>query len=45
MKDMYQESLWQNRGRPRELYPDASCKDAHVPHDLHVPNCDYGIPT
>jgi hypothetical protein len=40
MKDMYRESLWQKRGRPQELYPDVSSKDAHVPLELHVPNCD-----
>jgi hypothetical protein len=31
---MYRESLWQKRGRPRELYPDVSSKDAHVPPDF-----------
>jgi hypothetical protein len=31
MKDMYRESLWQKRGRPQELYPDVSSKDAPVP--------------
>ena len=30
MKDMYREALWQKRGRPRELYPDISSKDAPV---------------
>jgi hypothetical protein len=42
MEDMYRESLWQKRGRPRELYPDASSKDAPVPPDLPVSNCDCG---
>jgi hypothetical protein len=42
MKDMYREALWQKRGRPRELYPDVSSKDAHVPLELLVPNCDCG---
>jgi hypothetical protein len=44
MKDMYQEALWQKRCRPRELYPDpdVSSKDAHVPPELPVPNCDCG---
>jgi hypothetical protein len=44
MKDMYQDLLWQKRGRPRELYLDVSSKDALVPSDLPVPNCDYGRP-
>jgi hypothetical protein len=44
MKDMYQEALWQNRDRPQELYPDVSSKDAPVPPDLPVPNCDYSRP-
>ena len=43
MQDMYREEFWRNRGRPRELYPDASSKDAPVPPDLPVPNCDYGF--
>jgi hypothetical protein len=42
MKDMYREALWQKRCRPRELYPDVSSKDAHVPPELPVPNCDCG---
>jgi hypothetical protein len=41
---MYQETLWQKRSRPRELYPDVSSKDAPVPSELPVPNCDCGIP-
>ena len=45
MKDMYREVLWQKRGSPRELYPDVSSKDAHVPPDLPVLNCDCGRPT
>jgi hypothetical protein len=44
MKDMYREALWQKRGRPRKLYLDVSSKDAPVPLDLPVPNCDYGRP-
>jgi hypothetical protein len=44
MKYMYWEALWQKRGRPRELYPDVSSKDALVPHELPVPNCDDGRP-
>jgi hypothetical protein len=44
MKDMYREALWQKRGRPRELYPDVSSKDAPVPPDLPVPNYDCGRP-
>jgi hypothetical protein len=42
MKDMYWEALWQKRGRPRELYPDVSSKDAPVPLELHVSNFDSG---
>jgi hypothetical protein len=42
MKDMYRETLWQKRGRPRELYPDVSSKDAPVPPELFVSNCDCG---
>jgi hypothetical protein len=42
MEDMYQEMLWQRRGRPRELYFNASNKDAHVPSNVHVPNCGCG---
>jgi hypothetical protein len=42
MKDMYRKALWQKRGRHRELYPDVSSKDAPVPPELPVPNCDYG---
>ena len=45
MEDMYQEQLLQKRGRPRELYPDASSKDAPVPPNLSVPNYDCGFPT
>jgi hypothetical protein len=42
MRDMYRESLWQKSGRPWKLYPDVSSKDAHVPPDLLMSNCDYG---
>jgi len=31
-------------GRPRELYPDVSSKDAPIPPDLPLPNCDCGLP-
>ena len=41
---MYREQLWRKRGHPRELYPDASSKDAPVPPDLSVPNYDCGFP-
>jgi hypothetical protein len=44
MKDMYREALWQKRGRSRELYPDVSSKDAPVPPELPVSNCDCGRP-
>jgi hypothetical protein len=44
MKEMYRETLWQKRGRPQELCPDVSSKDAPVPPDLVVPNCDCGRP-
>jgi hypothetical protein len=45
MEDMYQELLWQKRGRPRELYTNASSKDAPIPPDLLMPNCDSSRPT
>ena len=32
------------KGRPRELYPDVSCKDAPVPPEEPIPNCDCGHP-
>ena len=44
MQEMFREEFWRKRGRPRELYPDASSKDAPVPPDLPVPNCDCGFP-
>ena len=44
MEDMFREQLWRKWGRPRELYPDESTKDAPVPPDLPVPNCDCGRP-
>ena len=44
MQDMYREEYWRKRGRHRELYPNASSKDASVPPDLPVPNCDCGFP-
>ena len=34
MQEMYREEFWRKRGRHRELYPDASSKDAPVPPDL-----------
>ena len=45
MEDMFREKLWRKQGRPRELYPDESSKDAPVPPDLPVSNCDCGHPT
>ena len=36
---MFREQLWRKRGRPRELYPNESSKDAPIPPDLPVPNC------
>ena len=36
---MFREQLWRKRGRRRQLYPDASSKDAPVPPELPVPNC------
>jgi hypothetical protein len=42
MKDMYREALWRKRGSPWELYPDVSSKDAPVPPELPVSNCDCG---
>ena len=44
MEDMFQEQLWRKRGRPKELYPDEFSKDATVPPELPVPNCDCGRP-
>ena len=34
MEDIFREQLWRKQGRPRELYPDESNKDAPVPPDL-----------
>ena len=34
MQEMFREEFWRKRGRPRELYPDVSSKDAPVPPDL-----------
>ena len=28
MQEMFREEFWRKQGRPRELYPDASSKDA-----------------
>jgi len=44
MEDSYRESIWRKKGRPRELYPDVSCKDAPVPPEESIPNCDCGHP-
>ena len=44
MQEMYREEFWRKQGIPRELYPEASSKDAPVPPDLPVPNCDCGRP-
>ena len=44
MQEIYREEFWRKQGRPRELYLDTSSKDAPVPPDLHVPNCDCGFP-
>ena len=44
MQEMYREEFWRERGRPQELYPDASSKDALVPPYLRVPNSDCGFP-
>ena len=41
---MFREQLWRKRGRPRELYLDESSKDAPIPPELPVPNCDCGRP-
>ena len=40
---MYREEFWRKWSHPRELYPDASSKDAPVPPDLPVPNYDCGL--
>ena len=42
MEDIYREQLWRKWGHPKELYPDASSKDAPVPPDIPTLNCDYG---
>ena len=42
MDSLWRENKWKNR--PKELYPDVSCKDAPVPPALPVPNCDCGKP-
>jgi len=44
MNDMYYENYWNKRGHPRELYPNVSSKDALVPPNLPIPNCDCGRP-
>ena len=44
MEDMFREQLWRKWGRPREMYPDESSKDAPVPPELPVPNYDCGRP-
>ena len=38
MEDIFREQLWRKQGRPREIYPDESSKDAPVPPKLTVPN-------
>ena len=43
MQEMFQEEFWRKQGRPRELYPDASSKDAPIPPDLPIPNYDRGF--
>ena len=45
MQKIFREEFWQKRGRPRELYPDVSSKDALVSPNLPVPTRDYGFPT
>ena len=44
MQEMFWEEFWRKRCHPRELYPDASSKDAPVSPDLPVPNSDCGFP-
>ena len=44
MQEIYREEFWRKRGRPRQLHLDVSSKDAPVPPDLPVPNCDCGRP-
>jgi hypothetical protein len=41
---MYREELGQKKDRPYELYLDVSSKDAHVPFDFPVSNCECGRP-
>ena len=45
MQEIFREEFWRKRGRPRELYSDTSSKDAPVPPDLPILNCDCGFPT
>ena len=42
MEDMCREMLCQKRGRPQELYLDASTKDVHAFPDLTILSCDCG---
>jgi hypothetical protein len=42
MDELCREKKWKDR--PKELYPDVTCKDAPVPPPLPVPNCDCGNP-
>ena len=43
MDELCRENKWKDR--PKELYPDVSCKDAPVPPPLPVPNCECGKPS
>lgn len=42
MDSLWRENKWKHK--PKELYPDVSCKDAPVPAALPVPQCDCGKP-
>ena len=42
MDELWREKKWKDR--PKELYPDVSCKDAPVAPPLPVPNCECGKP-
>ncbi|CAO2189186.1 unnamed protein product [Urochloa humidicola] len=42
MDELWRQRKWKDR--PKNLYPDVSCKDAPVPPAVPVPNCDYGNP-
>ncbi|CAO2047495.1 unnamed protein product [Urochloa humidicola] len=42
MDELWRQRKWKDR--PKNLYPDVSCKDAPVPPAVPIPNCDCGNP-